>query len=80
MRLFDKIDHGKALVLPLSKFVALVEILGEDFHSEDLEGHLWKLDPSESVFLDCFSFVRWYVDKGVSMDSADEAERLVGWG
>ena len=42
--------------------------------------HLRKLDPNESVSLDRFAFVRWYVGKEVSMVSVEEAERLVGWG
>ena len=76
---FDKIDNGKAGVLPLSKFVELVETLGEGFHSEELAGHLWKVDPNESGSLDRFAFVRWYVDEEVSLDSAEEAKKLVGW-
>ena len=41
--------------------------------------NLWKVDPNESGSLGRFPFVRWYVDKEVSMDSAEEAARLVGW-
>ena len=41
---------------------------------------MWKVDPNESVSLDRFAFLRWYVDKEVSLDSTEEAERLVGWG
>ena len=41
---------------------------------------LRKVDPNESGSLDRFAFLRWYVDKVVSLDSAEEAERLVGWG
>ena len=52
----------------------------DDFHSEELACHLQKLDPNESDSLDCSTFVRWYVDKGVSLDPPEEAERLVGWG
>ena len=80
VRVFDKIDHGKANILPLSKFVELIETLGEGFHSEELVVHLWKLDPNKIISLDNFSSMRWYVDKEVYMDSRDEAERLVGWG
>ena len=61
-RVFDKIDNGKDGVLPLSKFFDLIETLGEYFHSEDLVGHLQKLDPNESGRLEHFSFVRWYVE------------------
>ena len=43
-------------------------------------GNLQKLDPNESGSLDHFTFVKWYVDEEVSLDSAGEAERLVGWG
>ena len=42
-------------------------------------GHLRKVVPNESGSLDRLYFVRWYVDKEVSLDSAEEAERLVGW-
>ena len=42
-------------------------------------GHLQKVDPNESGSLDRFDFVRWYVDREVYLDSAEEAERLVGW-
>ena len=32
-RVFDKIDNGKAGILPSSKFVDYIETLGEGFHS-----------------------------------------------
>ena len=48
-------------------------------HSEELTGYLRKVDPNESGSLDCFAFVRYYVDKKVSMYSTEELERLVGW-
>ena len=41
---------------------------------------MWKVDPNEIVGLECFPFVRYYVDNGVSLGSAKEAEHLVGWG
>ena len=78
--IFDKKYRGKDGVLPSSKFVDLIETLGEGFHNEELSGQLWKVDPNESVFLYRFSFVRWYVDKEASLDSTHEEERLVGWG
>ena len=78
--LFDKIDNGKAGVLPLSKFVYLIEMLREVFHSEELVGNMRKVNPNESCSLDRFVFGRWYVDKDVSLVSVEEAERLVGWG
>ena len=71
-RLFDKIDNGKDGVLPSSKFVDLIETLGEGFHNDDLADHRRKVDSNESGSLDFFAFVRWYVDEEVSMDSADE--------
>ena len=55
-------------------------MLGEGFHSEDLTGHLRKVNPNESGILDHFSFVRWYVEEEVSLDSAEDEERLVSWG
>ena len=73
VRVFDKIDNGKAGVLPSSKFVELIETIGECFHSEELVGHLKKLDPNESVSLDRFPFLMWYVDDEVSLRSAEEA-------
>ena len=42
----DKIDHGNDGALPLSKFVDLIETLGEDLHSEELAGNLQKVDPN----------------------------------
>ena len=57
----------------------MIKTLGGGGHSEDLAGHLRKVDPNESDSLDRFSFVRWYVDKEVSLESVEEAERLVGW-
>ena len=80
MRVFDLLCYGKDGVLPLSKFVDLIEILREVFHSEDITSHLRKLDPNESGSFDCFAFVRWYVDKEVSLGSTEEAEHLVGGG
>ena len=65
--IFDKIYNGKDGVLLLSKFFDLIETLGESFHSEELAGHLWKVDPKESGSLDRFAFLRWYVDKDVSI-------------
>ena len=44
-------------------------MLGEGFNSEEIVGHL-----------EFFAFVRWYVDEEVSLDSSQEAERLVGLG
>ena len=75
----DKIDHRKDGVLPSSKFVDLIETLGEGFHSEELAGHLWKLDLNESGTLDRFAFVRWYVVEEVYLESTEKAEHLVGW-
>ena len=46
VRVFDKIYNGKAGVLPLSKFVYLIETLGEGFHSDDLAGNLQKVEPN----------------------------------
>ena len=45
----------------MSKFVASIEKIGEDFQREELTGNLRKVDPNESGSLDRFSFVRWYV-------------------
>ena len=72
-RVFDKIDNGKAGVLPYSKFVDLIETIGGGFNSDELEVHLPKIDPNESVSLDRFAFVRCYVDEEVSLDSIEEA-------
>ena len=47
---------------------------------KELVGKLCKVDPNESDSLDRFAFVRWYVDREISLDSAEEAERFVGWG
>ena len=44
--IFDKIDHGKDGALPSSKFVDLIETLGEVLHSEELAGHMQKVDPN----------------------------------
>ena len=41
-------------------------------------GQLRKVDPNESGSLDRFDFVRWYVDKEISLEYAEEADRLVG--
>ena len=53
-------------------------ILGEVFHSDDMAGHLWKVELDESGSLDHFSFVGWYVYKEISLESAEETENLVG--
>ena len=73
-----KVDNEKAGILTLSKFVDSDETIEEGFHREDLAGHLQNVDQNESGSLDRFAFVRWYVDREVSMDSAEEAEVLVG--
>ena len=39
-RVFYNIDYGKDSLLPLSKFVDLVETIEEGFHSQDLAGYL----------------------------------------
>ena len=41
--------------------------------------HLQKVDPNESGSLDCFAFMKWYVDNEVSLELSEEAGRLVGW-
>ena len=58
MRVFDKLDNGKDGVLPSSKFVDLIQTLGEGFHSEELLVHLQKVEPNESGSLDRLDFVR----------------------
>ena len=68
--IFDKIDHGKDGVLTSSNFVDLIETLGEVFNSEDLEGHLRQVESNIIGSLDCFPFVRWYVDDEVFLESA----------
>ena len=79
-RVFDKIYNGKDGALPSSKSFDLIETIEEGSHSEELAGNLQKADPNESGSLDRFAFVRWYVDKEVSLDSAEEANCLVSWG
>ena len=54
------------------KFVELIETLGEGFHSDDLAGNLRKVYPNKSGSLDRFAFVRWCVEKELSLDSAEE--------
>ena len=49
-------------------------MLWEVLCSEELAVYLRKVDPNESGSLDHFSFLRWYVDKEVSLDSAEEEE------
>ena len=44
--IYDKIDHENDGALPSSKFVDLIETLGEGLHSEELVGHLQKVDPN----------------------------------
>ena len=41
---------------------------------------MWKVNPNESVSWDRFYFVRWYVDKEISLESAGEAGIFVQWG
>ena len=60
-RLFYEIDNGKAVLLTLSKFGDLIEIIGVGFHGEDLAGQLGKVEPNESGSLDHFPFVMCYV-------------------
>ena len=62
VRLFYEIDNGKAGLLLSSKFGDLIEIIGVDFHGEDLAGQLRKVDPNERGSLDHFSFVMCYVE------------------
>ena len=44
--IFDKIDHGNDGAFPSSKFVDLIETLGEGLYGEELVGHLQKVDPN----------------------------------
>ena len=76
---FDETYNKKIGFLKLSKFFDTIETLGEGFRSDDLAGHLQKVHPNESGSYDHFDFVRWYVDKEVSLDYAEEAESLEGW-
>ena len=62
VRVFDKIYNGKAGVLTSSICFDFIETLWGSFHSEDLVVHLNKLYPNESVSMDQFYFLRWYVD------------------
>ena len=68
MIVFNKTNHGKSGFLQSSKFVDLIEIFGEGFSSEKLADRLRKLYPNESASLKCFAFVRWYVDREVSLE------------
>ena len=77
VRVFDKIDNGKAGILPLSKVFELIETLEEGFESGDFDSHMWKVDLNESGRLDFFAFVRWYVVEEVSLDSVEEADHFV---
>ena len=45
-----------------------------------MAGHLRKVDSNEIGSWGRFSFTGLYVDKEVSMDSTEEAERFVGLG
>ena len=71
MREFYKIDHGKAGVLPSSRFVDLIETLVEGFNSEDMAGHMRKVATNEIGSFDCFTFLKWYVGEEVSLDYVD---------
>ena len=77
---FDETYHKNTGVLKLSKVFDTIGTFGEGFHSDDLAGHLHKVDPNESGSYDRFDFVRCYVDKQVSMEYTEEAESLEGWG
>ena len=48
----------------------------EGFHGDDLVCQLQKLDPNESGILDCFDFVRWYMDL-VEVPVGDKLEEEV---
>ena len=61
---FDKTYNGKGVIL-ISSIFYFIETIGEDFHSEELAGHMHKVDPNESGILDRFVFLRWYVDEEV---------------
>ena len=58
----------------------MVETLGGCFHSDEFAYNLWKVDPNESGSLDRFAFVKCYVEEEVSLESAEDSERLVGCG
>ena len=75
----DQIYNGEDGALSSSKFVDLIETLVEIFHGEDMSGHLHKIDPNKSGSFDRFFIVRWYVDKEVSLESTEDAERFVDW-
>ena len=77
--IFDKIYHENYRVLLSPKSVDLIETLGEGFHSEELVGHLQKVYPNGYGGLERFAFVRWYMDKEVSLDYAEDEEFLVVW-
>ena len=62
-RLFDKIDNGKAGVIPLSKFVEFIETHATARMVVELAGHHRKLYLNKIGISDHFAFVRWYVDK-----------------
>ena len=44
----------------------------EIFCSEELTGHLRKVDPNESGSLGRFDFLMWYVGEEVSLESTEE--------
>ena len=64
----------------MSNFADLIETIVGKGYKEELAGYLRKVDPNESGNLDRFSFVGRYVEKDVSLDSAEEVERSVDCG
>ena len=64
---------GRLVSFHCKCFSDLIEKIGESFQCEDLEGQLWKVDPNEIGSLDCFAFVRWYVDL-VEVPDGDKLE------
>ena len=55
MRVFDKIDNGKAGVIPSSKFVDLIETLGDGFCTNELAGNLRKVNQMKVVVWNIFT-------------------------
>ena len=63
---------------PIVKAFYLIDTIGEGFHSDNMVGHMQKVDPNESGSLDRFAFVRWYVNlvEGPDGDILEEEVNL----
>ena len=77
---FDSLDQEKSGRLPIDRFEALLEELGEGFHGEEFDAQVALVDPDGTNQIERHAFIAWYCGlleaEGENDDELDDDELL----